>query len=56
MSLFEGQLSGTLNDQADETKMTRELMKAYAENNFRSIEYMISCFFNSDQFDKEGWL
>ena len=22
--------------------MTRELMKAYAENNFRSIEYMIS--------------
>ena len=42
----------------DETKMTRELMKAF-ENNFRS-KYMISddveCFFNSDQFDKEGWL
>lgn len=59
-TINDGQLSGTLNDKADETKMTRELMKAYAENNFRSIEYMISddveCFFNSDQFDKEGWL
>ena len=55
-----GDLSGTLNEKRDESLMTKKLMQAYAENNFRSIEYMISenvdCYFNTDNVDKEGWL
>ncbi len=59
-SVNSGPLSGTLNDESEEVKLTRDLMKAYIDNDFSSIEYMISddvvCLFNSDQYDKAGWI
>lgn len=56
-----GELSGVLNDNTTEVKMTKELMKKYSEGNFREIADMISddsgeYYFNNVKVDKEGWL
>lgn len=56
-----GELSGTLDDNSVEVRMTKELMKKYTEGKFREIEAMISdesgdFFFNNVKVTKEGWL
>ena len=56
-----GELSGTLDDNSVEVRMTKELMKKYTEGKFREIAAMISdesgdFFFNNVKVTKEGWL
>ena len=56
-----GDLSGVLNDNSKEVKMTKELMQKYSEGRFREIADMISddsgeYYFNNVKVDKEGWL
>ena len=56
-----GDLSGVLNDNSKEVKMTKELMQKYSEGKFREIADMISddsgeYYFNNVKVDKEGWL
>ena len=56
-----GELSGILDDNSAEVRMTKELMKKYSEGKFREIADMISddsgeYYFNNVKVDKEGWL